>query len=134
MPTISTESTSWARSQSSKAVPSVVMPSKPEYAARVLALVEDQPRIARRVQIRVQLGAAGADDAVRRPGVDVVRCSGEVRAGVDVVVAGGDGVVVVARRPVASLIARATAAPPATASEPPSQKSFCTSTTISAVP
>ena len=31
-----------------------------------------------------------------------------------------------------SLIARATAAPPATASEPPSQKSFCTSTMISA--
>ena len=31
-----------------------------------------------------------------------------------------------------SLTARATAAPPATASDPPSQKSFCTSTMISA--
>ena len=41
----------------------------------------------------MQFDAAGADDAVHRPGVDEVRLGGEVRAGFDVVVAGRDGVV-----------------------------------------
>ena len=79
----------------------------------------------------MQLHAGGPDDAVRGPAVDEVRRGGEMPPRVDVVVAGRDRVVVAADvQP--SLIARATVAPPATASEPPSQKSFWTSTTSSA--
>ena len=82
--------------------------------------------------------APSVPPAVRRPGVDEVRVVGEVRAGVDVVVAGGDDVVV-ARRPAASCQRRRRRrcgghlGAAATASEPPSQKSFWTSTTISAL-
>ena len=80
----------------------------------------------------MEVHAGGADDAVPRPGVPVVGVLGEVVAGVDVVVLRRDdvGVVVLDGKQLGD--PRATSAPPATAREPPSQKSFCTSTTISA--
>src|SRR6185295_13879425 len=45
------------------------------------------------VEVRVERRARGARTAVHRPGVDVVGGVGEMRTGVDVVVAGGDDVV-----------------------------------------
>jgi hypothetical protein len=60
---------------------------------RELALVEDHLQ-QRPIQVGVQLDPAGADDAVRGPGLHVVRPGGEVRAGVDVVVPGRDHAVV----------------------------------------
>ena len=86
------------------------------------------------VQVRVEFGAAGAGNAVRRPAVLEIGCLGEVRAGIDMPVLGGHDVVelAVVGAPTYSLMAPATAAPPATARAPPSQKSFWTSTMISA--
>ena len=81
----------------------------------------------------MEVGPGVPGDAVRRPGVRVVRIVREVAAGIDVVVLGRDHVVVaVVAEASSELMPRATAAPPATASEPPSQKSFCTSTMMSA--
>ena len=63
---------------------------------RVLALEEH--RVERlRVEVGVERLAVGADHAVRRPGVVEVGGVAEVVAGVDVVVAGGDGGGVVRR-------------------------------------
>ena len=127
----STASTPAARSQSASPAPAGPAPLEARVRRRVLALVED--RLQRRpVQVRVQLDPAGADHAVRRPGVDVVRVRRRsARPGR----CGGPGSRPRGRSRLArrcAVIAAATAAPPATASEPPSQKSFCTSTTISA--
>ncbi len=61
----------------------------------VLTLVEDRLEVGG-VQILVQLRASGAHDAVHRPGVDVVGLSREMSAGIDVMIPGGDGVVVAA--------------------------------------
>jgi hypothetical protein len=73
-----------------------------------------------------------ADDAVRRPGVQEVGLLAEVRTRLDVVIPRGHGEVVVAL--VQSGRDRR-CDPRATgdrANEPPSQKSFCMSTTITA--
>ncbi len=81
----------------------------------------------------MEVRARRAGDAVRRPGLPVVGVVGEVRAGIDVEVLGGDDVGVIGVGAASSsVMPRATAAPPATAREPPSQKSFWTSTMISA--
>ena len=89
-----------------------------------------RPRRRGRVRDRDGTRRPGADPAVRRPAVDVVGVVGEVVAGVDVVVAGRGDHRVVGRPSLRrnALICAATAEPPATASDPPSQKSFCTST------
>ena len=79
------------RSQSASPSPPSACPSKPEYAAAYSPLWKTAS--SRPVQLRVELDPAGADHAVRRPGVHVVRVVAEVRARVDVVVLGGDHVV-----------------------------------------
>ena len=48
----------------------------------------------RHIQIRVEGGAWRPGDAVRRPRVQIVRLAGEMGAGIDVVVTGGDHMVV----------------------------------------
>jgi hypothetical protein len=101
---------------------------------RVLALLEDRLD-AVGVQRRMELDPGRADHAVDRPRRDVVGRVAEVGARVDVVVLGRDDVVPVrTSSPEASTpeIPAATMAPPSTGSEPPSQKSFCTSTMINA--
>ena len=75
----------------------VLGPLEARVGGGVLALVEDGlERLA--VEGRVQLDAVGADDAVRRPGLEEVGLLGEVPARVDVVVPGGDDVGVLAGR------------------------------------
>ena len=138
MPQTSTWSTSRARSQSASPLPSAVRPSNAEYAAAWLALEED--RVERlRVEVGVERLAVGADPAVHRPGVDEVGLTGPVVAGVDVVVLARHHDVVrrrpvVAAGPVVEELADVAGhpRPAATGSDPPSQKSFWTSTTISA--
>ena len=107
------------------------VPLEARVRRRVLALVEDRLE-PRPVQPRVQLLAAGADHAVRRPAVhEVRRRARSARPGR----CGGPGWRPRRRsrpRRAGPEIAAATSAPPATASEPPSVKSFCTSTTSAA--
>src|SRR3546814_5308976 len=107
----------------------------------VFALEEDRVE-GLRVEVGVEGLTIGAHLAVHWPGLLVVRLGAAgcpVRTRVDVVVLGGHHV-----RPLGASAALldhawssaptscATCAPPATASDPPSQKSFWTSTTISA--
>ena len=95
MPTTSTASTpAAAQPVGQRRPPSGPRALEAGVRRRVLALVEDRLE-QRPVQVGVQLDPAGADHAVRRPGVDEVRVLGEVAARVDVVVAGRDDVVVV---------------------------------------
>jgi hypothetical protein len=95
MPTISTESMV-VGAEPVEQRPAILIRDALEAGVRggVLALVENQLEIGS-IEIGVQFGAGGAGDAVGRPGVDVVRCFGEVAAGVYVVVPGRHRVVVV---------------------------------------
>ena len=80
--------------------------------------------------MKVRSGAAG--DAVRRPGRGVIRVFREMVTRVDVEVLGRHDVLVAGLAGQIVVDPQASAAPPVTASEPPSQKSFCTSTMINA--
>ena len=132
-------STSRARSQSARVSPSPLRPSKPEYAAWCSPLRKTASNGCG-LEVGVELLALGADHAVHRPGVDVV---GLGRTSARPGRRGGPWSRRRGRTSARSAPGRphgwssvadvaATWAPPATGSDPPSQKSFCTSTTISA--
>ena len=89
---MSTWVTSWARSQSASGCrPSCAL----EAGVRRLVLALEEDRVeGLRVEVGVERLAVGPDPAVHRPGVDEVRLPRPVVAGVDVVVLGGDDVVV----------------------------------------
>jgi hypothetical protein len=110
------------------------LPSKPEYAAACSPFSKTASM--RSVSSAgMELDPGGADHAVRRPRSHVVGRVAEVGTGIDVVVLVATTWSHAARprpRPARAEIPAATMAPPATGSDPPSQKSFCTSTMISA--
>ncbi len=92
IPQMSTWVTSWARSQSASGWPSC---AALEAGVRRLVLALEEDRVeGLRVEVGVEGLALGPDPAVHRPGVHEVRLPGPVVAGVDVVVLGGDDVVV----------------------------------------
>ena len=92
MPQMSTRVTSWAPQPVGQRMP-VVGALEAGVRRLVLALEEDRVE-GLRVEVGVEGLALGPDPAVHRPGVDEVRLRGPVVTGVDVVVLGGDDVVV----------------------------------------
>src|SRR2546430_1661397 len=131
IPTTSTVDTSWSRSQSARPV-SPEWPWKPEYAASCSPLVTT-------AWIR-SVTSSGWKSV---PGVPTTQCGGQLSTKSGAVLRCAPGSMWKSwvaptgsqrwlGEPSATEIPAATSAPRVTASEPPSQKSFCTSTMINA--
>jgi len=126
MPTMSTPSTPRCRNHSSSGVSLSSTPSKAAVARGVGAFAED--RLDRgRVEVGMKFRTRSARNAMRWPGRRIIRLVGE-RSRVDVEILGRHDVRVAGRGGQIVVDRRSQGGAAVYRSEPPAQKSFCTST------